>query len=143
MDKILNFGKYKGQPVKKIILTHIGYIMWCLSNLTWFKLDTEEQELFDAVALCVLDSDCETTYPKENLKPFIANPSMEPVFGLSHDGVLYVKKEAKNNPIAKGVMKYRTSSSKTGRYLDLGGLMNSLNELFIYGTDDMTDYDDF
>ena len=120
MDKILNFGKYKGQPVKKIILTHIGYIMWCLSNLSWFKLDTEEQDLYDAVALCVLDSDCETTYPKE-----------------------YVKKEAENNPIAKGVMKYRTSTPKTGRYLDLGGLMDSLNKMFISGADDMTDYDDF
>ena len=116
--------------------------MWCLSNLTWFKLDTEEQELFDAVALAVLDSDCETTYPKENLKPFITNPSMEPVFGLSYDGVLYVKKEAKNNPIAKGVMKYRTLTSD--RYLDFGGLMHSLNKMFLVsGDDDMTDYDDF
>lgn len=143
MDNILNFGKYKGQPVKKIILTHIGYIMWCLTNLNWFKLDSGEQELYDAVALAVLDSDCETTYPKENLKPFIVNSSMEPVFRMSYDGMLYVKKEAENNPIAKGVMKYRTSSSKTGRYLDLGGLMDSLNKMFISGTDDMTDYDDF
>lgn len=140
MDKVLTFGKYKGQPVKKIILTHIGYIMWCLSNLTWFKLDTEEQELYDAVALAVLDSDCETTYPKENLKPFIANSSMEPVFELSYDGMLHVKKGAKNNPIAKGVMKYRTSP---GRYLDLSGLMNSLNQLFMDGIDDMPDGDFF
>ena len=144
MDKIFNFGKYKGQPVKKIILTHIGYIMWCLSNLAWFKLDTEEQELYDAVALAVLDSDCETTYPKENLKPFIANSSMEPIFGITHDGMIYVKKEAENNPIAKGVMKYRTSASKTGRYLDLGGLMHSLNKMFLVSGDDgMADYDDF
>lgn len=143
MDKIFNFGKYKGQPVKKIILTHIGYIMWCLTNLNWFKLDNGEQELYDAVALAILDSDCETIYPKENLKPFIVNSSMEPVFGISYDGMLYVKKEAENNPIAKGAMKYRTSSLKTGRYLDLGGLMNSLNKMFISGADDMTDYDDF
>lgn len=119
MDKVLTFGKYKGQPVKKIILTHIGYIMWCLTNLNWFKLDNDEQELYDAVALSILDSDCETVYPKENLKTYITNPSMQPIFGITHDGVIYVKKEAENNPIAKGVMKYRTSSSKTGRYLDL------------------------
>lgn len=139
MDKVLTFGKYKGQPVKKIILTHIGYIMWCLTNLNWFKLDNDEQELYDAVALSILDSDCETVYPKENLKPFIVNLSMEPIFGITYDGVIYVKEEAKNNPIVKGVMKYRTSP---GRYLDLGGLMDSLNKMFISNEDDMTDYDD-
>ncbi len=143
MDRIINFGKYKGQPVKKIILTHIGYIMWCLSNLNWFKLDSEEQELFDAVALCILDSDCETVYSKENLKAFIADPSMEPVFEITHDGVLYVKKEAKNSYIVNGAMKYRTSRPRAGRYIDLGGLMDSLNKMFISGEDDMPDYDDF
>ena len=142
MDKVLTFGKYKGEPVKKIILTHIGYIMWCLSNLNWFKLDTEEQDLYDAVALSILDSDCETIYPKENLKPYIANPSMEPIFGITNNGVIYVKAWAKNSPIAKGAMKYRTIAS--GRYLDLSGLMNSLNKMFIVsGDDDTADYDDF
>ena len=141
-DRKLTFGKYKGQPVKKIILTHIGYIMWCLSNLTWFKLDTEEQELFDAVALSILDSDCETIYPKENLKPYIANPSMEPIFGITHDGVIYVKAWAKNNPIVKGIMKYRNLTSD--RYLDFGGLMHSLNKMFLVsGDDEIPDYDDF
>lgn len=142
MDKLLTFGKYKGEPVKKIILTHIGYIMWCLSNLTWFKLDNDEQELYDAVALSILDSDCETIYPKENLKPYIANPSTEPIFGITNDGVIYVKAWAKNSPITKDVMKYRTITS--GRYLDLSGLMNSLNKMFIVsGDDDTADYDDF
>lgn len=142
MDKILNFGKYKGQPVKKIILTHIGYIMWCLSNLDWFKLDVDEQDLYDAVALAILDSDCETTYPKENLKLYITNPSMEPIFGITHNGVIYVKTCAKNSPIAKSIMKYRTITS--GRYLDLGGLMHSLNKMFLVsGSDDTVDYDDF
>lgn len=142
MDKVLTFGKYKGEPIKKIILTHIGYIMWCLSNLDWFKLDTEEQDLYDAVALSILDSDCETIYPKEKLKPYIVNPSMEPIFGITHDGVIYVKAWAKNSTIVKGIMKYRTIASD--RYLDLGGLMHSLNKMFlISGDDDTVDYDDF
>ncbi len=142
MDKVLTFGKYKGQPLKKIILTHIGYIMWCLSNLDWFKLDADEQELFDAVALSILDSDCETIYPKENLKPYITNPSMESIFEITHDGVIYVKAWAKNSPIVKSIMKYRTITP--GRYLDLGGLMHSLNKMFLVsGDDDTVDYDDF
>lgn len=140
MDKILNFGKYKGQPVKKIILTHIGYIMWCLSNLTWFKLDEDEQKLYDAMALSVLDSDCETTYPKNNLKPFISDPSAKALFRITDSGVIYPNREDINNPIVKDIMKYKT---KTSPYIDLGGLMHTAMKMFISGADDMTDYDDF
>lgn len=45
-DRVINFGKYKGTPIKKLIIEHIGYIYWCLSNIKWFKLNTDEQELF-------------------------------------------------------------------------------------------------
>ena len=36
-ERVLTFGKYKGQDIKYIILIHIGYIMWCLENIDWFK----------------------------------------------------------------------------------------------------------
>ena len=42
-ERILTFGKYKGQEIKYIILTHIGYIMWCFENINWFKLTDEER----------------------------------------------------------------------------------------------------
>lgn len=32
-ERKLTFGKYKGQEIKYIILTHIGYIMWCFENI--------------------------------------------------------------------------------------------------------------
>ena len=44
-ERKLTFGKYKGQDIKYIILTHIGYIMWCFENINWFKLTDEEQAL--------------------------------------------------------------------------------------------------
>ena len=50
-DRTINFGKYKDTPIKQIILEHIGYIYWCLDNLKWFKLNTEEQSLYDALAI--------------------------------------------------------------------------------------------
>jgi len=56
MARKMTFGKYKGEPVTRIILTHIGYIMWCLNNLAWFKLTDEEQELYDANAIAMINS---------------------------------------------------------------------------------------
>ena len=53
-DRTINFGKYKGTPIKQLILEHIGYIYWCLDNLKWFKLNTEEQALYDALAIANL-----------------------------------------------------------------------------------------
>lgn len=50
-DRTINFGKYKGTPIKQLILEHIGYIYWCLSNLKWFKLNNDEQALYDALAI--------------------------------------------------------------------------------------------
>lgn len=41
-DRIFKFGKYKNQDIKYIILTHIGYIMWCFENIRNFKLNDEE-----------------------------------------------------------------------------------------------------
>ena len=32
-DRTINFGKYKGTPIKQLILEHIGYVYWCLGNL--------------------------------------------------------------------------------------------------------------
>ena len=145
MDRNITFGKYKGQPIKKLILTHIGYIMWCLSNLNWFKLNDEEQKLYNAVALSVMESDCDTVYPKEKLKAFINDPSAKSLFAITENGVIYPKPEEINNEIVQGVMKYKTQTrnKSKGGYVDLGGLMEQAVKMFISTGDDMTDYNDF
>ncbi|MCO7113114.1 hypothetical protein NIB75_12570 [Bacteroides uniformis] len=49
----MTFGKYKGQEIKYIILTDIGYIVWCFENIGRFKLTDEEQAIYDAVAIMI------------------------------------------------------------------------------------------
>lgn len=59
------FGKYKGQDIKYIILTHIGYIMWCFENIYWFKLTEEEQALYDAIAIMIKKEHLPMAFPVE------------------------------------------------------------------------------
>lgn len=58
-ERKLTFGKYKGQDIKYIILTHIGYIMWCFENISRFKL-TDEEQIIDFVVNC-----------SDDVKPYI------------------------------------------------------------------------
>ena len=55
-ERVLSFGKYKGQEIKYIILTDIGYIVWCLENIKKLKLTDEEQAIYDAVAIRIRKS---------------------------------------------------------------------------------------
>ena len=63
MNNTLNFGKYKNQDIKYIILTHIGYIMWCLENVKGFILNKEEQDLYDAIAILIVRDKISMTFP--------------------------------------------------------------------------------
>ena len=67
MERKITFGKYKGQKIGDLILTHIGYIMWCLDNVSWFSLDEEEQRIYDYVAIAVMKSRCEWTFLADKL----------------------------------------------------------------------------
>ena len=64
-ERKLTFGKYKGQEIKYIILTHIGYIMWCFENINWFKLTDQEQALYDAIAIMIKKERLPMTFPVE------------------------------------------------------------------------------
>ena len=64
-ERKLTFGKYKGQEIKYIILTHIGYIMWCFENIKWFKLTDEEQALYDAIAIMIKKKHLPMAFPVE------------------------------------------------------------------------------
>ena len=64
-DRQMTFGKYKGEDIKYIILTHIGYIMWCFENIEWFKLTDEEQDLYDAIAIMIKKERLPMTFPVE------------------------------------------------------------------------------
>lgn len=67
MDRIINFGKYKGKAYKQIIITHIGYVTWCLENLRWFYLNQEEQEIYDALAISIKKYNANMAFPVEKM----------------------------------------------------------------------------
>lgn len=105
----LPFGKYKNEYVYKIILTHIGYIMWLLKNTT-YRLTNEEQEVFDALAIATLKSNCKCTFPKEELKTVINNNSIDTPF-IIRNGYIYSSND--NHNIIKRIKPFMINDPMT------------------------------
>ena len=106
----MTFGKYKGQDVKYIILTHIGYIMWCLEHIEWFSLTDEEQAIYDALAIMIKKEHIEMTFPTDILYKHIKNQNLRTPFISNGNYISYFKRDA-DNPIIKSVIKYKTSEN--------------------------------
>ncbi|RGV56508.1 hypothetical protein [Bacteroides fragilis] len=134
-ERKLTFGKYKGQDIKYIILTHIGYIMWCFENISWFKLTDEEQALYDAVAIMIKRDNLEMTFPTEIMYKYIkdreALRDLKTPFICNGD-FTSVRKRDIDSPIVKSVMKYNVGavieSRKCSTLSDLYCLNHSMNK---------------
>ena len=134
-ERKLTFGKYKGQDIKYIILTHIGYIMWCFENISWFKLTDEEQALYDAVAIMIKRDNLEMTFPTEIMYKYIkdreAFRDLKTPFICNGD-FTSVRKRDIDNPIVKSVKKYNVGavieSRKCSTLSDLYCLNHSMNK---------------
>ena len=134
-DRILTFGKYKGQEIKYIILTHIGYIMWLFENLKWFRLNEEEQALYDAIAIMIKKDDLKMTFPVELMYNHIKNreafDKLETPF-ITFCGYTCYKSSEKDNPICKSIEKYQSprkiSSFGSISLAYLGGLHHSMEK---------------
>ena len=129
-ERTLTFGKYKGQEIKYIILTHIGYIMWCFENIGWFKLTDEEQAIYDAVAIMIKKEGCQMTFPVglmyKHVKDREAFERLETPFSCL-GGYTCIKKSDRDNSICKSIEKYKTpriilSERSSSGSLSLGGL---------------------
>lgn len=109
-ERKLTFGKYKGQDIKYIILTHIGYIMWCFENIDWFKLTDEEQALYDAIAIMIKKECLQMTFPVEKMYKHIKNREaferLKTPFAYNGEYTCY-KMSEKDNPIYNSIEKYR------------------------------------
>jgi hypothetical protein len=144
-NRNFTFGKYKNQPIKKIILTHIGYILWCFDNLQWFSLTEDEQELYDMITWAIQDSDCDTVYPKEDLKKHVKGAQMVSPFMISSNGEVYVREGSENDPIVASVLQYRETPVRLPSMTairgagSLSGLAHSASKFF---NDDFDDDDD-
>ncbi len=135
--RILSFGKYKGQEIKYIILTHIGYIMWCFENISWFKLTDEEQAIYDAVAIMIKKHNMQMTFPVELMYKHIKNREaferLETPFIAFNEYTCY-KRSEKDNPICKSVEKYIASKTSRSTITEgfsasyFGSLIHSMNK---------------
>ena len=115
-DRTINFGKYKGTPIKQIILEHIGYIYWCLSNLKWFRLNNEEQALYDAVAIANIKYEINLVFPVRELTKFIVDKDnyskMSTPFIISRDGIIRYGIKGIDDPIIHSALKYKDDNIK-------------------------------
>ena len=113
-DRIIDFGKYKGTPVKQLILEHIGYIYWCLSNLKGFKLNNDEQVLYDALAIANIKYKINLVFPVDCLSEYISNKKalekgITPFF-IYKNGIIGYHILDKDNPIIRSVLKYKNNN---------------------------------
>ena len=115
-DRTINFGKYKGTPIKLLILEHIGYIYWCLSNLKWFKLNIEEQTLYDALAIANIKYKINLVLPVQELSKYIEDKNkyskMDTPFIISKDGIIRYNIKDIDNTIISSVIKYKDPNIK-------------------------------
>lgn len=115
-DRTINFGKYKGTPIKLLILEHIGYIYWCLSNLKWFKLNIEEQTLYDALAIANIKYKINLVLNVQELSKYIEDKNkyskMDTPFIISKDGIIRYNIKDIDNPIISSVLKYKDPNIK-------------------------------
>lgn len=115
-DRTINFGKYKGAPIKQLILEHIGYIYWCLSNLKWFKLNTDEQALYDALAIANIKYEIDLVFPVRELAKFIVDKDnyskLNTPFIISRDGIIRYAIKNVDNPIIHSALKYKDGNIK-------------------------------
>ena len=110
-DRTINFGKYKGTPIKLLILEHIGYVYWCLSNLKLFKLNAEEQALYDALAIANIKYKINLVFPVNLLSEYISDKELfkrgVTPFIISSDGIISYHIQDNDNPIIRSILKYK------------------------------------
>ena len=115
-DRTINFGKYKGTAIKQLILEHIGYIYWCLGNLEWFKLNADEQALYDAVAIANIKYEIDLVFPVRELAKFIVDKDkyskLDTPFIISRDGIIRYAIKDTDNPIISSILKYKDTNIK-------------------------------
>lgn len=46
LDEKITFGKHKGVILKTVIDRNPSYIVWCVNNIEWFKLNQEAKDYF-------------------------------------------------------------------------------------------------
>ena len=69
--RYMTFGKYKGMPILQVIASHIGYIMWCFENISWFRLNESEQKFYDWQAIAIKKYKVPMIFPVELMYKYV------------------------------------------------------------------------
>lgn len=113
MIRKFTFEKYKGMDIMDIVINHTGYILWLLEN-TNFKLNEIEQEMFDARATSIVNSQITYVYPKQNLCKYIKNKGIKSPFKVLGDtGFWGILTSLKDTKLAKIAINYIDEVSKS------------------------------
>lgn len=108
MDRKFRFGKYKGKDYKWVILTHIGYIMWCFENIPLFSLNEEEQALYDAIAISIKKYDIQMVFPVDTMYKYIKDKDsfseLETPIVMQQNGLISIRTK---EPLYKSIEKYK------------------------------------
>jgi len=146
-DRVFQFGKYKGQPIKKVILEHIGYVIWCLDNVDGFKLTDEEQAVYDALAIANVKYFVKMAFPDERMLAHVKNKDAfdrgETPFVVRGDGMIQIDMREKSPVVDSIVHLFDIKPVKKAPYSFLPELSHVANKMIrdYDPTDDIFNYD--
>lgn len=107
MDRQFTFGKYTGHDIKEIILSHIGYVMWCFENIKGFQLNDDEQMVYDAAAICIKKYNVRMTFPVDLMYKHVKDrESLENLVTPFIDRNGYQQITDTDSPVYNSVKKY-------------------------------------
>lgn len=153
-DRKFHFGKHKGEEIKYVILTDIGYITWCLNNISAFLLNDEEWAIYDAIAIMFKKYEVEPPIREEMLYRWIRDrekwKNLDTPFVYKR-GYITVDKGRGNDPVYDLIEKYIVSPStnqetgwellcEVGRMIEKDMMINEEEMFGGWGT--MNDYKD-
>lgn len=140
MERTITFGKYKGRKIADLLFSHIGYIMWCLDNISWFSLTDEEQRLYDYISIAAMKSRCRFTFPVEGLAKHIRDrEALErkyTPFEISENGIVSCSADFESPLVSK-----RVPRGSSGLYDLLSDMALTLNKFDRYEA--MDEYDEY
>ena len=112
-NRVFHFGKYKGEEIKYVILTDIGYIAWCLNNISSFLLNDEEWVIYDAIAIMFKKYGVEPPIKEEVMYRYVKDKeklkNLDTPFVYKHGYITTGR--GRNDSVCKIIDKYKVSNS--------------------------------
>ena len=132
------FGKYKGEPILKVIAEHIGYIMWCFENVRGFKLTPDEQKFYDWQAIAIKKYGIQMIFPVDLMYKHVSNKEAldrleTPYVYIKGDGFIPKDCSIYNLLVQAGAIKTEIQTTP----MDFNGVIRGLRHSMIKELDNM------